>query len=506
MAEQNPADPASDRVTAPASAPASAAPAEVGTATDTGPRRYTSAIVGMAIGAVVLIAAVAFANSGTGGETSAPVGATTDIEVIDAATAAAGVEISLIDMKVVPAAIAVEPGADLVLHVTNDGAMTHDLLVEGRGQTPLLRPGESATLEVGVVDRDLDGWCTVPGHRSAGMTMQIFAGAPATGPSSSGVGTDTPGAGGMHGMMHGGPADAPPASSADLAAEPPAGWAPIDASLPPAPDQTVHEVTWHVQDVVTAVAPDVTQTLWTFDGRVPGPVLRGNVGDRFEVTLVNDTQMTHNVDFHAMSGPPSEVMTWVPPGESHTYSFVATHAGAWLYHCSVDPMMQHMANGMYGALIIDPPDLTPADAEYVLVASELFFGPEGGIADVAKAMADQPDAVVFNGYPFAYDREPLTATVGDLVRIWVVDAGPSRSVAFHVIGAPFTTQYLNGAYLLRDGWSQGVESGGAQTLPVDPGNGGFVELRFSRPGSYPFLTHAMADAMIGAAGSFTVTG
>jgi nitrite reductase (NO-forming) len=86
-----------------------------------------------------------------------------------------------------------------------------------------------------------------------------------------------------------------------------------------------------------------------------------------------------------------------------------------------------------------------------------------------------------------------------------VDAGPSRPISFHVIGAPFTTEYLNGAYLLKDGQSEGGESGGAQTLPVDPGNGGFVELRFSEPGTYPFVSHVMADAVIGASGAFTVT-
>jgi nitrite reductase (NO-forming) len=164
-----------------------------------------------------------------------------------------------------------------------------------------------------------------------------------------------------------------------------------------------------------------------------------------------------------------------------------------------------MGNGMYGARIIDPPDLPKADAEYVLVGSELFFGPEGDVGDYAKMVANTPDAVVFNGFPFAYSHAPLTAKVGELVRIWVVDAGPSRPVSFHVIGAPFTTEYLNGAYLLKDGRSEGVESGGAQTLPVDPGNGGFVELRFAEAGTYPFVSHVMADAVIGASGAFTVT-
>jgi nitrite reductase (NO-forming) len=234
-------------------------------------------------------------------------------------------------------------------------------------------------------------------------------------------------------------------------------------------------------------------------------VLHGRVGDTFNVTVINDTDMAHNIDFHAESGPPAKVMTPIPAGGTHTYSFVAQHAGAWLYHCAVEPMLLHMGNGMYGALIIDPPNLRPAAAQYVLVGSEFFFGPQGQIGDYAKMLADKPDTVVFNGYPFAYQHAPLKAQAGQLVRVWVVDAGPNRSLAFHVVGAPFSTTYLNGAYILNDGKSAGVTSGAAQTLPVDPGDGGFVELTFSEAGSYPFLTHSMADATLGASGAFTVT-
>jgi nitrite reductase (NO-forming) len=166
------------------------------------------------------------------------------------------------------------------------------------------------------------------------------------------------------------------------------------------------------------------------------------------------------------------------------------------------PMLQHMANGMYGALIVDPPNLAPVAHQYVLVGSELFFGPEGGSGDYAKMRADQPDAVVFNGYPFAYQHQPLTARVGERIRIWVVAAGPSRGLAFHVVGAPFTAAYLGGAYLLPAG---DAARGAAQALSVAPGDGGFVELTLERAGTYPFLTHDMADAELGASGSITAT-
>jgi nitrite reductase (NO-forming) len=356
-------------------------------------------------------------------------------------------------------------------------------------------------LDAGVITKALDGWCTVPGHRAAGMTMRIVLGneqsSPA--PKSSEPGT---GMADMPGMSSSTASAGPDAVSSNLAGTPPDSWRPIDATLAPVGPGTVHNVTWDIKDVKLTVAPGVTQTMWTFDGTVPGPVLHGHVGDAFNVTVHNDTAMTHNIDFHAEEGPPAAVMTPIAPGASHTYHFVAKHAGAWLYHCAVEPMLMHMGNGMYGALIIDPPDLAPAAEQYVLVGSELFFGPQGGVGDYAKMLADEPDAVVFNGFPFAYQHVPLQAHVGDRVRVWVVDAGPTRSLAFHVVGAPFDTTYLDGAYTLRAG---NVEHGGAQTLPVDPGDGGFVEFTFTQAGSYPFLTHAMADAVIGASGTFDVS-
>ena len=453
-------------------------------------------VAGAIIGLVVLVTAVTFANSGNSSEARSGGGTT-----ISAAAASAGVAVSLVEMRIEPSVLTVEPGSHLILHVTNNGHMQHDLRLSSGVQTPMLNPGQEAVLDAGTITKALSGWCTVPGHRQAGMTMNIRLATASPGPSAGG--TD------MAGMNMTGGSNASPspndATSANLAAAPPAGWQPTDATLPPVPPGTVHNVTWHIKNVTTTVAPGVTQLLWTFDGRVPGPVLHGRVGDTFNVTVVNDTDMAHNIDFHAESGPPAKVMAPIQAGGTHTYSFVARYSGAWLYHCSVEPMLLHMGNGMYGALIIDPPNLRPAAKQYVLVGSELFFGPQGKIGDYAKMLADKPDAVVFNGYPFAYQHAPLAAQVGDLVRVWLIDAGPNRPVAFHVVGAPFSTTYLDGAYLLDAGRSAGSASGAAQTLPVDPGDGGFVEFTFDEPGSYPFLTHSMADATLGASGAFAVT-
>jgi nitrite reductase (NO-forming) len=173
-----------------------------------------------------------------------------------------------------------------------------------------------------------------------------------------------------------------------------------------------------------------------------------------------------------------------------------------MYHCSSMPMSAHIANGMFGAVVIDPPGLPRVARSYVLVQSELYLGPQGGSVDVDKLRAERPDAVVFNGYANQYDHRPLPARVGERVRVWVLDAGPDRTTSFHVVGGQFDTVFSEGAYLLRPG---NPERGGSQALTLGPAQGGFVELTFPEPGNYPFLSHVMVDAERGAHGLFAVS-
>jgi nitrite reductase (NO-forming) len=171
-----------------------------------------------------------------------------------------------------------------------------------------------------------------------------------------------------------------------------------------------------------------------------------------------------------------------------------------MYHCSTMPMSAHIANGLFGAVVIEPRGLPHVDRSYVLLQSELYLGAQGGPADVDKIAAERPDAVVFNGYVDQYDARPLAARAGERLRIWVLDAGPNRSTAFHVVGAQFDTVWAEGDYLLRPG-----HDGGSQALALAPSQGGFVELTFPEPGTYPFLSHVMVDAERGAHGAFSVT-
>jgi nitrite reductase (NO-forming) len=233
------------------------------------------------------------------------------------------------------------------------------------------------------------------------------------------------------------------------------------------------------------------------------------VGDTFEVTLVNHGSMGHSIDFHAGENNPADVMRTVPPGGSLLYRFTARRAGIWMYHCSTMPMSAHIAAGMAGAVVIEPDGLPAVSRSYLLVQSEVYLGAgQGAPVDPAKVTAERPDAVVFNGYAAQYAARPLTAQPGERIRVWVLDAGPSRSTAFHVVGAQFDTVYKEGTYLLRRGRGPldppGRSSGGSQALDLAPSQGGFVELSIPAPGRYPFVSHVMVDAERGARGLLEV--
>jgi nitrite reductase (NO-forming) len=293
-------------------------------------------------------------------------------------------------------------------------------------------------------------------------------------------------------------ADGADGATIDFAAEPAADWKPFDPALAPAPGGTEHTLEMRAGETVLEVAPGVTQELWTFDGQVPGPTLRGKVGDVFTVTLVNDGEVPHSLDFHASKVAWNDEMRTIQPGESLVYQFEAKHAGAFMYHCGTAPALHHIGNGMFGAIVIDPPALPPVDHEVVLVQSELYLGPDGQPGDLTKMQAEEHDAVVFNGYANQYLHSPIRVEKGERVRAWVVDAGPSENSAFHIVGTIFDTVFKEGAYTLRpdDG------RGGAQVLDLQPAQGGFVEFTFDEDGHYPIVTHKFANVGKGALGLF----
>ncbi|WP_022900377.1 multicopper oxidase domain-containing protein [Humibacter albus] len=450
-----------------------------------------------AIGVLVLVASVSVGVVNATG--SAPAGASSS-------AATTTVHMVMKNMRFSPSTIDVPVGNRLIIHVKNDDDMVHDLTLADGITSGRLVGGESATVDAGVITASEDGWCSVVGHRQLGMVFTVVAtGAVASGEASGEASGGMAGMPGMTGSGSGsGSGSAGPSAADDIdwAREPSKSFTARDASLPPAPSATVHDYTFTVRDVVTSVAPGVKQTLWTYNGTAPGPILRGKVGDVFHVTLVNKGTMGHSIDFHAGSLAPNKPMRTIQPGQSLTYTFTATRSGIWLYHCSTMPMSAHIANGMFGAVIIDPPGLDSVSKEFVFVQSEYYLGPQKGIVDTTKLAAENPDLVVFNGYANQYRYRPITVKAGEKVRIWVMDAGPNKASSFHVVGAQFDTVYKEGDYLLRNGGSTGT--GGSQALDLEPAQGGFVELTFPEPGDYSFVTHIMSDAEKGAAGTFHV--
>jgi nitrite reductase (NO-forming) len=284
----------------------------------------------------------------------------------------------------------------------------------------------------------------------------------------------------------------------DFAATPGPEWKPFDPALQPAPGGTEHEITFVADEVVMEVAPGVTQEMWVFNAQYPGPVLRGRVGDIFTVTLRNDGAIGHSIDFHASKVAWNDEMRTINSGETLVYQFEAKHSGIWMYHCGTAPALHHIGNGMFGAVIIDPPDLAPVDHEFVFVQSELYTGPMGGPGDLAKMQGEQWDAIVFNGYVNQYKDAPIAVDTGDRVRAWVLDAGPSENSSFHIVGTIFDTVYKEGAVLLTPDASKG----GAQALDLMPAQGGYVEFSFDEDGLYPIVTHKFANVGKGALGLF----
>lgn len=406
------------------------------------------------------------------------------------------VAVSMKDMRFHPDVVEVPAGDNLVIMLTNDDNQVHDLVLANGAKSGVLNPHKTVAVEVGVIGSDLDGWCSIAGHRQMGMvmTVKVIGG-------SSAAPTAAPNGGGHDHVGREGPSAA---RDIDLMKKPADGFQARDAVLPPAASGTVHQYTFTVREGLREVAPGIRQTRWTFDGTAPGPTLRGKVGDRFEITLVNDGTIGHSIDFHAGALAPDKPMRTIQPGESLTYNFTATRSGIWLYHCSTTPMSLHIANGMFGAVIIDPAGLTPMDREFVFVQSEYYLGPQGGISNLDRIATQQPDLVTFNGYANQYRYRPITVKVGEKIRIWLMDAGPNTAGAFHIVGAQFDTVFSEGDYLLRDGGSTG--SGGSQVFPMQPAQGGFVELTFPEAGNYPFVSHIMSDAEKGATGVFHVVG
>ena len=380
------------------------------------------------------------------------------------------VDVACVEMRFVPDHVQVAPGDRLLVNLVNDDpAQVHDLRFENGVDSGRLAHRQTARLDVGVVGTPLEGWCTIVGHRAMGMVFHVRTDGTAV------------------------------EQAIDLDAAPGADYVTRDAVLPEARSGSL-ELDLVVLESVQEVAPGTTQHSMTYNGRVMGPAIVAALNTQILVHLTNNGTMGHSVDFHAGDVSPDQVMRTIPPGESLDYPFTTRRSGIWLYHCSTMPMSAHLAAGMYGAVVVPPTGLTVVDREYLLVQQEAYLGPDGGEVDTTKIADENPDLVLWNGHANQYVHEPLTARVGERVRLWVLAAGPSRGTTFHVVGGQFDTVFKEGEWLLRPN----EHSGGAQALDLGPSQGGFVEMVFTEPGSYTFVNHSFVDAERGARGIIRV--
>ena len=274
---------------------------------------------------------------------------------------------------------------------------------------------------------------------------------------------------------------------------------PIDFAVPPA--YRPHTAT-PVEFKLTAhdgpgqtilIDRERTYASMNFEGQVPAPTLRVTEGDVVRFTLTNAGSMQHSIDFHAAQTPWSKNYQAVDPGTSFSFDWTARHPGVFMYHCGTPPVLMHIGDGMYGAVIVDPKDGRPTAREFLIVQSE-FYGAGG---DYNAMLNNPPDVVCFNGQAFRYKTTPLAAKAGELVRLFVMNAGPNNTSAFHVIGELFEAYEAEGNPANRQGMHQ--------TVAVPPGDGAMVELVFDEPGSYPFVSHKFSDAERGATGVITIS-
>ena len=395
---------------------------------------------------------------------------------------AAGGEIAIaaFDLGFTPANVTVAAAGSYPVTFKNTGAALHDLTFAD-GTKLTADPGATVKGTVTVPAAGLGFLCSVPGHAAAGMTGTVSVAGAAQAPGASGA-----------------PATAAGAPVADPAAPP---YVLRDAAAPAVLAGATHDIDLPIVDADITVAKGFVVHAWTFGGTVPGPTIRVHLGDTVRVHLTNKGTMSHSIDFHASQTAMNHQMVEIKPGATFDYTFTADYAGVWMYHCGTAPALHHIANGMFGMVIVEPKGGLPkVDQEVALVQSEWYLAGQKEPADYAAANAagPAPDFVVFNGIANQYKDNPIAVTTKGRVRVFVLDAGPNIDSSFHVVGTIFDTVIKEGITLARanaQGW-------GAQAVDLSPAQGAIIEFSPREDGMYPLVTHAFNFVGKGAIGLF----
>ena len=389
-----------------------------------------------------------------------------------------------IDGIVNPPLAAAQGDVVQVTLINGEGA-EHDIVFDGPGANVrsqhVLGVG-AATVVAFRVERqgDVAYFCSLPGHRAAGMEGRLVV--------------------------------APP-----RAAPPPLAQIVPDISLPPSelPPPLNRRTPANVQvnletvELEGKLADGTTYTYWTFNRSVPGPFIRARVGDTIEVSIKNDadSSMTHSVDFHAATGPGGgATYLQVEPGAEKKLSFKALMPGIYVYHCATPMVAHHIASGMYGLILVEPEDSLPkVDHEFYVMQGEIYTtGKHGELGNqefsIEKLLAEQAEYLVFNGTTTALTTDhPLRAKVGETVRIYFGVGGPNYTSSFHVIGEIFDRVYLLGDLINAPGK-------GIQSITVPPGGAAVVEFKLEVPGRYLLVDHALSRLERGLLGILVVEG
>jgi nitrite reductase (NO-forming) len=416
-------------------------------------------------------APAAVQSPGTGADGSAVVGT---------------IELAAVDIAYEQPHVMVPKAGAYEVKFVNKGTMGHDVTFAD-GTKAAAGAGETASVVVNVPAAGLSFQCSVPGHADAGMRGEIMVQGAAMasmmpGGSGNGNGTGTPAA----------------TPSADPNAPP---YVLRDATAPAVMSGTVHDVDFPIIEKDMTVAAGYVVHVWTFGGQVPGPVIRVHLGDTVRVHLTNQGTMSHSIDFHASQTAMNDQMVEIKPGETFTYTFKADYAGVWMYHCGTAPALHHIANGMFGMVIVEPKGGLPkVDNEFAFVQNEWYLGAQGEPVDYTKASsgAPAPDFVTFNGVANQYKDNPIKVATNGRVRVFVLDAGPNIDSSYHVVGTIFDTVYKEGVALVpgnAGGW-------GAQAVDLSPAQGAIIEFSPREDGMYPFVTHAFNFVVRGAIGIF----
>ncbi len=273
-------------------------------------------------------------------------------------------------------------------------------------------------------------------------------------------------------------------------------------------DATKLKVSLEILELEGEMVDGVKYTYWTFGGSVPGQFIRTRVGDEVEFLLKNhpDNKLPHNIDLHAVTGPGGGAeSSLVAPGHEVSFSFKCLNPGLYVYHCATAPVGMHVANGMYGLILVEPEGgLPPVDREYYVMQGDFYteggYGEKGLQAfDMNKAIREEADYVVFNGNVNALVNEnALQAKVGETIRLFVGNGGPNLVSSFHVIGEIFDKVHVEGGDLINKN---------IQTTLIPAGGSAIVEFKVDVPGTLVLVDHSIFRAFNkGALGMLKVEG